>query len=154
DDGQRAKIAPLDVWVLARVMANQPVHGEVAGMSAALRRLAEGLAEVRHEQRPAVLGGFTLSAEAPAGLSRAIFDADPAGPPPMEEQRAWEQAVARAERATVARLIKASSIKPRAVEWLWPHRVPLGMLTLFSGDPKLGKSLATLSLVAALTRGG
>src|SRR5262249_29977508 len=31
---------------------------------------------------------------------------------------------------------------------------PLGMLTLFSGDPKLGKSLATLGLIAAVTRGG
>jgi RecA-family ATPase len=155
DDRQRATVAPLDAWVLARVMANQPIDDEMAAaMSEGLRPLALGLAEVRHEQRPAALGGFTLHPGAPADLSRAIFDADPLAPPPMEEQRASEQAVARDERATVARLIKASSIRPKAVEWLWPHRVPLGMLTLFSGDPKLGKSLATLSLVAALTRGG
>ncbi len=53
-----------------------------------------------------------------------------------------------------ARMTSASAIAPEQVEWLWPGRIPLGMLTLFSGDPKLGKSLATLSLIAAVTRGG
>lgn len=37
--------------------------------------------------------------------------------------------------------------------WLWPGRIPLGKLTLFAGDPGLGKSLVTLDIVAHLTRG-
>jgi hypothetical protein len=53
-----------------------------------------------------------------------------------------------------AQLISASEIAPQPTEWLWPGRIPLGMLALFSGDPKLGKSLAALSLIAAVTRGG
>jgi hypothetical protein len=53
-----------------------------------------------------------------------------------------------------ARVVSASDVAPERVEWLWPDRIPLGMLTLFSGDPKLGKSLATLALAAAVTRGG
>jgi hypothetical protein len=53
-----------------------------------------------------------------------------------------------------AQLISASEIAPQRTEWLWPGRIPLGMLVLFSGDPKLGKSLAALSLIAAVTRGG
>jgi putative DNA primase/helicase len=53
-----------------------------------------------------------------------------------------------------AQMISASEIAPERVEWLWPVRIPLGMLTLFSGDPKLGKSLAALSLIAAVSRGG
>jgi putative DNA primase/helicase len=53
-----------------------------------------------------------------------------------------------------AQLISASAIAPQRIEWLWPGRIPLGMLALFSGDPKLGKSLAALSLIAAVTRGG
>jgi hypothetical protein len=53
-----------------------------------------------------------------------------------------------------AQLISASEIAPERIEWLWPGRIPLGMLALFSGDPKLGKSLAALSLIAAVTRGG
>ena len=47
----------------------------------------------------------------------------------------------------------AVDLKPRAVEWLWSGRVPLGMITMFAGDPKLGKSYVTLAMAAALSRG-
>ena len=39
------------------------------------------------------------------------------------------------------------------VEWLWAGRVPLGMITMFAGDPKLGKSYVTLAMAAAVSRG-
>jgi putative DNA primase/helicase len=44
--------------------------------------------------------------------------------------------------------------RPSEVRWLWPGRVPLGKITLLSGDPGLGKSLVTLDLAARVTRGG
>jgi hypothetical protein len=72
-------------------------------------------------------------------------------PPTAEEQRAWERGDA--EPRSEALLLRASEIRPERVEWLWPVRIPLGMLTLFSGDPKVGKSLATISMIARLTRG-
>lgn len=53
-----------------------------------------------------------------------------------------------------AQTLPASAIAPENIEWLWPGRIPMGMLTLFSGDPKLGKSLAALSVLAAVSRGG
>jgi putative DNA primase/helicase len=53
-----------------------------------------------------------------------------------------------------AQVVSASAVPPARVEWLWPGRIPLGMLTLFSGDPKLAKSMAALSVLAAVTRGG
>ena len=52
-----------------------------------------------------------------------------------------------------ARLTCAFDLKPREVEWLWSGRVPLGMITMFAGDPKLGKSFVTLAMAAALSRG-
>jgi putative DNA primase/helicase len=52
-----------------------------------------------------------------------------------------------------AQFVPADTIEPAQYEWIWPGRIPLGALTLFSGDPKLGKSLATLAAVAAVTRG-
>ncbi len=52
-----------------------------------------------------------------------------------------------------ARLTCASDVEPREVEWLWEGRVPLGMITMFAGDPKLGKSLVTLAMAAAVSRG-
>jgi RecA-family ATPase len=41
----------------------------------------------------------------------------------------------------------------RPVEWQWRDRVPRGMLTLFAGDPKLGKSFVTVAMTAAVSRG-
>ena len=52
-----------------------------------------------------------------------------------------------------ARLTRASEIEVRPLEWLWEPRIPLGMLTLFAGDPKLGKSLSALAIAAAVSRG-
>lgn len=46
-----------------------------------------------------------------------------------------------------------SDIPPQKLCWLWPGRVPLGKLTLFAGDPGLGKSFVTLDAVARVTRG-
>jgi hypothetical protein len=39
------------------------------------------------------------------------------------------------------------------VVWLWPHYIPVGMLTLLAGDPSQGKSTLTLDLVARITTG-
>ena len=46
-----------------------------------------------------------------------------------------------------------SHIEPRAVNWLWPGRVPLGKVTLLVGDPGRGKSLITLDMAARVSRG-
>jgi hypothetical protein len=82
----------------------------------------------------------------------SIANADPTAPAPSdEEQRAWEQG--EVESRSEAVLLRASDVAPDHVDWLWPGRVPLGMLTLFSGDPKVGKSLTTLSMIARLSRG-
>ncbi len=35
------------------------------------------------------------------------------------------------------KLTRAVDLGSRQVEWLWPGRVPLGMITMFAGDPKL-----------------
>jgi putative DNA primase/helicase len=51
------------------------------------------------------------------------------------------------------RLTCAVDLEPRAVDWLWSGRVPLGMITMLAGDPKLGKSYVTLAMAAALSRG-
>jgi hypothetical protein len=42
---------------------------------------------------------------------------------------------------------------PGFAAWLWPHRLALGKLAIFDGDPNLGKSLVTLGLCARLSSG-
>jgi putative DNA primase/helicase len=51
------------------------------------------------------------------------------------------------------RLTRAADIRARSVEWLWDGRVPLGMLSMWAGAPKQGKSLVTLDLASAVSRG-
>jgi hypothetical protein len=58
-----------------------------------------------------------------------------------------------AQSANTVRHLRASQVKPRPVQWLWPDRIPLGALTVLAGEPGLGKSLLTTLLAAQLSRG-
>jgi putative DNA primase/helicase len=44
-----------------------------------------------------------------------------------------------------------ADVQPQSVEWLWPHRIALGKLTLVAGEPGLGKSFLTLDMAAHVT---
>lgn len=46
-----------------------------------------------------------------------------------------------------------AEIPAETLAWLWPGRIPLGKLTILSGDPGLGKSLVTLAVAAAVSIG-
>ena len=50
--------------------------------------------------------------------------------------------------------VSIADVQPKEVEWLWKPYIPLGKLTLFDGDPGVGKSWATCALVTAITHGG
>jgi hypothetical protein len=50
-------------------------------------------------------------------------------------------------------IIRLADVEPEEVEWLWPGRIPFGKITMFDGDPGLGKSLVSLDLAARLTKG-
>jgi putative DNA primase/helicase len=54
---------------------------------------------------------------------------------------------------TTPGLIRLSEIEPRELEWLWTNRIPLGKVTLISGEAGFGKSLITLDLGARITNG-
>ncbi len=46
------------------------------------------------------------------------------------------------------------TVEALPVAWLWPGRVPFGMLAILDGDAGLGKSAIAFDLAARLTRGG
>lgn len=50
-------------------------------------------------------------------------------------------------------LTRASDVTPTQVEWLWEGYLPKGKLTMFDGDPGLGKTLTALDIAARVTRG-
>jgi hypothetical protein len=50
-------------------------------------------------------------------------------------------------------VVPLASVESRAVEWLWPGRIPRGKLTILDGDPGLGKSAVALDLAARVSAG-
>src|SRR5579872_6894789 len=50
-------------------------------------------------------------------------------------------------------LTSLADIENEPVSWLWTNRIAVGKLTLFVGDPGMGKSYAATAVGAALTRG-
>jgi putative DNA primase/helicase len=46
-----------------------------------------------------------------------------------------------------------SKVPRQALQWLWQGRIPLGKLTLLTGDGDVGKSLLTCDMAARVTRG-
>lgn len=44
-------------------------------------------------------------------------------------------------------------VEPEPVPWLWPGRIPLGMLTIIAGPPGVGKSYVSLDVAARITTG-
>lgn len=56
--------------------------------------------------------------------------------------------------AAGVRLVRASDIKEKAVDWLWPGYLACGMLTLIAGNGGTGKTTIALSLAATISRGG
>lgn len=46
-----------------------------------------------------------------------------------------------------------SEITPKATEWLWPGRIPLGEISVLDGDPGTNKSSVLLDLTARISTG-
>lgn len=51
------------------------------------------------------------------------------------------------------KIICMSDVEPEEVSWLWKPYIALGKITLFEGDPGVGKSWITAALAAAVSRG-
>jgi putative DNA primase/helicase len=60
---------------------------------------------------------------------------------------------ARQEGVVYPDLVCLADVPPSAVTWLWKPYIPLGMLTMVSGDPGVGKTFIGYSIAAELTRG-
>ena len=54
----------------------------------------------------------------------------------------------------VSRMFQQMSlIRPKPLEWAWDGLVPMGKLTLLTGDPGVGKSLVSLQVASMVSRG-
>lgn len=151
--GSRVMIAS-DVSFLARLM-NERVpqdlgQDSLAGLSPDFQPVARRLLTARPHERQGIWEDFL------AGCMRFDAIAEVARRPDVAMSPTPEQSPYPAPSDESARRVKltcAIDLKPRAIDWLWSGRVPLGMITMFAGDPKLGKSYVTLAMAGALSRG-
>ena len=135
--------SPFDLWILGRLLTGQPVDGELVRCGEPWKAMGERLADLPLTNRPDALDLMLISVPDRDELMLAMANIDPTKPAP--------EAAAVTSLALVMR--RASEIQPLPVEWLWEPRLPLGMLSLFAGDPKLGKSFVTTALAASVSRG-
>jgi len=69
------------------------------------------------------------------------------------EEPAQESEEAVKDTPSYASVLRLSDVQPERVEWLWHPYIPFGKLTIFEGDPGVGKSWATCAISAAVTNG-
>lgn len=87
-----------------------------------------------------------------AALTESVTDSDTsAGTSAAVRDTAGKCETLHSDRRLVVRNL--SGVEPKAVEWLWPGRIPAGMLTVIAGEPGLGKSTLTADIAAAVTTG-
>lgn len=49
--------------------------------------------------------------------------------------------------------VMLDTVQPERVEWVWPGRIPLRKVTIFEGDPGVGKGFTIAAVIAAVTGG-
>ena len=88
-------------------------------------------------------------------LQTLIDQTDPEAAPVAQAAPAWTPDNHKAESRplSVPVLTCMADVKPESISWLWPGRIPRGKLTLYAGDPGLGKSLTTLDMAARVSTG-
>jgi putative DNA primase/helicase len=157
-----------DTYLLAQIANGEPDGStdeyDMTWISPALRPLVERLLAAGSNERRAIWDEFlargferapTLqTAPEPGPPSGAVVaPMEPPSPPNPPEPTPVTPYPGRAGSERGVRMTRALDVEPREIEWLWAGRVPLGMMTMFAGDPKLGKSFVTLAMAAALSRG-
>lgn len=54
----------------------------------------------------------------------------------------------------IVQLMRGASLKPIAVQWLWPGWLAAGKMHIIGGQPGTGKTTLALAMAATVTRGG
>ena len=88
-------------------------------------------------------------------LQTLIDQTDPEAAPVAQVEPTWKPDTHKAESRPLSTpvLTCLADVEPEEMSWLWPGRIPLGKLTLYAGDPGLGKSLTTLDMAARVSTG-
>jgi hypothetical protein len=78
------------------------------------------------------------------------------GSAPLRSEQDAEEAAApgpRFQNNRPSRTIRFDDVTAKAVPWLWPARLPAGMLAVLDGPPGTGKSTVIIDIIARMTTG-
>src|SRR5262245_23267074 len=79
---------PADCWILGRILADQPINGELSLLSDPFRPIVDHLLGLAPDARSAPWGGFLCGRPDGGELIKAIADIDVNAPiPPVEPVR-------------------------------------------------------------------
>jgi hypothetical protein len=51
------------------------------------------------------------------------------------------------------KLVTMDTVQPEPIKWIWPGKIPVGKLALWSGDPGVGKSVVMIDIASRVSRG-
>jgi hypothetical protein len=124
-------LSPIDAWVLARLLSNAPVYGELKLMSSPVRPLGELMVNLQHSDRShAWQCALALRPDSQA-FRRAVADADPNAPPPTSKPQAFATA------ADVRRLMAQ-------IRWEWEGWIPKSRVIGIASLEGVGKTRTLL----------
>ena len=123
----------VDNWVFARLLADQPVNGEIALMSDPIRPLASLLATMKPDQRLCGFQGATVLRPDHQAIQKAVADCDPMGPVPIQQPQTF---------ATAAdiRCLMAQ------IRWDWDGWIPKARIIGIASLEGVGKTRFLLDL--------
>jgi hypothetical protein len=128
-------ILPPDAWVLARLVANQALNGEVAALPESLRPMGEHLAPLKPKDRPAAWKAMLAARPDRDELVKVMAAIDPLGPAPQPQPPAF---------ATAADIRMVMSNTP----WRWPGWIRDSSIVGVAGLEGTGKTRFLLDLMS------
>ena len=139
----------IDIRILADKLGGDGAGSFVSGLIDGLQKISpEGFLKLIKEAKKVKIGYKIFQRyEEDARLLKQTGSFDPSGLRPL-----WNKydALCQPDGASVLSL---NSVEAKPISWLWPGRIPLGMLSLLVGDPGQGKSILSIHLAALLSRG-
>jgi KaiC/GvpD/RAD55 family RecA-like ATPase len=132
-----------EAWVLRRILGGVAIDGDIDGMAAGWRPVAEKLLACPLEDRGTLMDWYLMARSDGDAIFRAVSDAVPSAPAPPGEAA---EADPSATLADVCRLDGDRS-------WPWPGWLPRASLTALASDPGIGKTLLAMTLSREIWRG-
>jgi hypothetical protein len=154
---------PCPEWLVRMAQAAPPTQSAPAPGSIAGAPVGEGQ---RTNRLVSLAGTMNKRGMSPTAIEAALLQENTATcSPPLPEEKVRSIARDISVRYPTSKtepevrpilkpdLVCLADVDARPVGWLWEPVIPVGMLSMLSGDPSAGKSFIGLDVAAALSRG-